>query len=185
MEWLNENSGVMVLILSLIIIALIGLSIWLLFNMRSKIAVQRLNFLGFYTVNKETRVSFAEITIGNKSLNDVGLTEIGIQNGNVNFPFTDVYRKQQSISDEGRIVLQQRSSISFELSCEELQKLVIERNGRDIVSTLRVYAVDTTGTCYRGKIPAIRKLVLEMLAQEEEEGTEPAPNTGAADTENK
>ena len=75
MEWLNENSGIIVLIASIILVALIGVVVWLLLRLHSKIAVQRLNFLGFYSVDDSTRRRYAGLTIGNKSLNDVGITE--------------------------------------------------------------------------------------------------------------
>ena len=166
MEWLNENTGLLVLILSIIIIALIALSLWLMFNLRSKIAVQKLNFLGFYSVNKETRKRYAELTIGNKSLNDVALDELGIQNGKVNFPLTDIYKTQKELQPDVRIVLEQRNAINFELDCDELRKLVLEQNGKKIVKTLKIYAVDSTGTVYRGRIPAIKKLIRELLAEE-------------------
>lgn len=165
MEWLNENSGLLILVLSIIIIALIGISIWLLFNLRNKIAVQKLKFTGFYSLNKDTKRRYAGLTIGNKSLNDVGLDELGIQNGKVNIPLTEVYKNQEAMQHDARIVLEQRNAIKFELSCKELLQIVLEKNGTKRVKTLRLYAVDSTGTVYRGKIPAVKKLVRELLAE--------------------
>ncbi len=168
MEWLNQNSGIIILIASVILIFMVGLTIWLLVRLHNKLAVQKLNFLGFYSMDEETRQRFAGMTIGNKSLNDVGIGELGVQNGKVNFPLTEKYKRDKNMKSDARIVLEQRSSITFSLSCEELRTLVTEIKGKNVVKTLRLYAVDLTGTLYRGKIPAVKKLLKEILAAEKQ-----------------
>lgn len=166
MDWLNENSGVVALISAIILIALIGVTVYLLLRLHSKIAVQRLKFLGFYSIDKDTRKRYAGVTIGNRSLNDVGIEDLGIQNGKVNFSLTEKYKNDKCMQSDARIVVEQRSSLSFELSCGELRELVIENNGKKILGCLRVYAVDLAGTLYRGRIPAVRKLLKELLVAE-------------------
>ena len=166
MEWLNENSGVLVLVFSVIAIAMIVVCICFLLSIHSKIITQKLKFKGFYSVNRGTKKRYAELIIGNKSINDIGLAELGIQNGKVNYPLTDEYRSQKSLQKDTMITLEQRNSLSFELTCEQLRQLVLEKNGKKILKTLRIYAVDMTGTLYRGKISAVRKLMRELLASE-------------------
>lgn len=166
MEWLNSNAGILVVVFSVIILALAALCTYLLFSLRNKIIIQKLNFTGLYSVDKDSRQQYASLTIGNKSLNDLSITEIGVQNGKVNIELTSICKKQNEISKEARIVVEQRSAISFKLSCNDLSKLVINRNGKDILKKLQLYAVDITGTVYRGKIPAIKKLIREMLTAE-------------------
>lgn len=166
MEWLNENSGVLVLVFSVIAIALIVVCICVLLSIHGKIITQKLKFRGFYSVNRDTKKRYAELIIGNKSINDIGLDELGIQNGKVNYPLTDEYRSQKSLQKDAAITLEQRNSLSFELTCEQLRQLVLEKNGKKILKTLNLYAVDTTGTLYRGKISAVRKLMREMLTAE-------------------
>lgn len=163
MEWLNEHSGLIALVSAVILICLIGVVVWLLLRLHGKIAVQRLNFLGFYSVERETGRRYAGITIGNKSLNDVGLDELGVQNGKVNFPLTEKFKRDKGMPDDARVVVEQRSSVSFDISYDELKSLAVRKNGKSLVHTLRVYAVDLTGTLYRGKIPAVKKLLKEIL----------------------
>ena len=166
MEWLNANNGIITVVFSILILILAGICIWILIGLRNKIAVQKLSFTGFYSINKDSRQCYAGLTIGNKSLNDLGLCELGIQNGNINFPLTDLYKKEKSMKDDARIVIEQRSAIAFNLSCDELKKLVVEVNGKTFLKTLRLYAVDLTGTVYRGKIPAVKKLLVSLLNEE-------------------
>ncbi len=163
MEWLNKNAGVVILIAAVLIVLLVALSIFLLLNLRNKIAVQRLKFLGFYSTDPETRQKFAKITIGNRSLNEVGISELGIKNGKVNFNLTPGYKEQKQLKEDTRIVIEQRSAINFTVSADELKKTLIDgKNGKKQLKTLRVYAVDLTGALYQGKVPAVKKLLGEL-----------------------
>ena len=167
MNWVNENSGVIVLIMSIVIIAMTAVVLWLLFYLKSKIAVQKLTFLGFYSIQLDERNSYAQFTVGNKSLNDVGIAEFGIRNGKVNFNITSLYREKAGIGRDAKIVIEQRGSVSFQLTAEELKKaIVIGQNGKPAVKTLRLYAVDLTGTLHQGTVHGVRKLLKELNAQE-------------------
>lgn len=166
MEWLNEYSGILIVVFSVIIIILVILSTLLLFNLRNKIAVQRLKFLGSYSMNKETGEPYAGLTIGNRSLNDLGLSELGIQNGKIKFPLTELFRQTKHLTDDALIVVEQRSAISFDIASNELRKLVIDVHGKKVIKSLRIYAIDLTGTLYRKKIPAVKKLLSEILKEE-------------------
>lgn len=164
MDWLNEHAGLLVLITAVIIIAMVALAIVILYGIRRKIAVQRLNFLGFYSTNTETREHYANLTIGNRSLNDVGIAELGIRNGKVNFPLIDLYKQKKNFRPT-RVVIEQRSSISFSLTAEELRRVLIDgEEGKKILKKLSIYAVDLTGIMYRGKVSAVRKLLAELVA---------------------
>lgn len=165
MEWLNEHAGLLVLITAVVIIAMVAVALVALFEIRRKIAVQRLNFLGFYSTNTETREHYANLTIGNRSLNDVGIAELGLRNGKVNFPLIDLYKKKKELSADARVVIEQRSSISFSLTAFELKRVLIDgKDGKKILKKLSLYAVDLTGNLYRGKVSAVRKLLAELLA---------------------
>lgn len=166
MEWLNEHSGLLVLICSIVIIAILALVICLLLSLRNKLAVQKLKFTGLYSLDGESRQCYGNLIIGNKSLSDVSLRELGIQNGKVNIPLTAYYKKVKNLMDDAYIVVEQRGAITFDLPIEELRKLVLEMNGKKVLHGLKLYAVDMIGTVYKGKIPTVKKLVSEMLAAE-------------------
>ena len=167
MNWVNENAGVVALVTAIIVIALLAVTVAMLFFLKSRIAVQRLNFLGFYSRSVDTRKNHAELTFGNRSLNDVGIAELGVSNGKINFDLTQRYREQSGLSFEARIVVEQRSSLHLRLSEEEVRRLCVELpDGKKKVGCLRAYAVDLTGNLYRGRICAVRKLLKELLAEE-------------------
>lgn len=164
MEDLNKYAGLIALIAVVVTIVLSGLTIFLIISLRNKIAVQRLKFLGFYSTDADTRETFAEFTVGNRSLNEVGISELGIKNGKVNFNMTKRYKRERNMKPDTRIVIEQRSSITFKVSAEDLMKVLVDgKNGKQVLKTLRVYAVDLTGTLYQGKVPAVKKLLNELL----------------------
>lgn len=178
--WLNENAGVVVLIAAIIVIVMLGVAVWLLFFLKNRIAVQRLNFLGFYSTSMETKKRYADFTIGNKSLNDIGIAEIGLKNGGISFRLTELYREKNSLSPEARIVIEQRSSIRLRLTAEELKRTAI-RDGKaqKTVRGLRLYAVDLTGNLYSGRVRAVRRLLKELLTEERAEERAEAEKTAA------
>lgn len=165
MDWLNENSGLVVLFAAIVLVILSGVTIALVKSLRDKIAVQKLNFLGIYSVDAETRESYASLTVGNKSINEIGITELGLKNGKVNFDLTDLYKAQKGLSADARIVVEQRSAINFSLNAAELLTVLVDgKNGKKVLKNLRLYAVDLTGTLYQGKVPAVKKLLAELAA---------------------
>ena len=166
MEWLNKGVGLIVVISSIVIVLLIAVVLAMLLILHNKIAVQRLNFLGFYAVDAETHKRCAECTIGNRSLNEVALNEIGIKNGKVSFNLTDIYRQKNNLTSETRVVIEQRSSLRFSLTEKELLGLLVDGKKGKELKTLRLYAVDLTGNLYRGKIKPVHRLLSELLAAE-------------------
>ena len=175
MNWLNENAGVLVLVLSVIIIAMLALSVWLLFYLKNRIAVQKLSFLGFYSASMDTGKRYADFTVGNKTLQTVGISEIGLKNGKVAFNLTELYREKASLPPDAKLVVGQRSSVTMRLTVDELKRIALSKEGKLVVGTLRMYVVDFAGNLYQGKVRAVRKLLLELLAED----AKSAPKQGA------
>ncbi|MDE7158118.1 MAG: hypothetical protein K2N74_00935 [Clostridiales bacterium] len=165
MEWLNEHSGLLVLISAIILVVLVALAIFLMIDLRNRIAVQKLKFLGLSSVDFDTRERYAEITVGNKSLNEVGLAEFGISNGIVNYDLTPLYKEKNGLPTDTRVVVEQRSAITFRLTAEELKKTLLDGEKKQL-KKLRVYAIDLTGNRYRGTLAAVKKLLATVLAEE-------------------
>lgn len=163
MEGLNENAGLVVLIASIVMIAILCIIVWLLVETRKKIAVQRLKFIGQFSADPDTRKMVANITVSNRSLNDITITELGLRNGKVNFNYTEVYKKQSKLSKDARVVVGQRDAIRFTLSAEELVKVLIQNtNGKIVLKKISIYAMDSTGIAYIGKASDVKKLLSEL-----------------------
>lgn len=167
MNWVNENAGVIILVAAIVIIAMLGLSVWLLFYLKSRIAVQRLSFLGFYSTSVDTGKRYADFTVGNKSLQTVGVSEIGLKNGKIAFNLTELYREKAGLPSDAKLVVGQRNSVTLRLTVDELKKVCVVKDGKRLVHTLRMYVVDFSGTLYQGKVSAVRKLLKELLLEEE------------------
>ena len=163
MEKLNANAGLIILIVGVILLVLLGIVIWLLIETKKKLAVQRLKFIGQFSADPDTRKMVANITISNRSLSDVTITELGLRNGNVNFNYTDVYKKQYKLGKDARVVVGQRDAIRFTLSAEDLVKTLIQSTGGKVVlKKISVYAMDSTGIPYVGTVKDVKKLLSEL-----------------------
>lgn len=163
MNWVNENAGVLVLVVLVIAIVAFSVVIAVLFNLRSSIAVQRLKLMGFYSKDAESRENYAVFTIGNKSLNDVGVAQLGLKNGRVNFDLTSFYKAQMEMNPSTRIVIEQRSAISFRMPEEDLAVVLIDTPRGKKLSSLKLYVVDLTGNVYHGRVRTVRHLLKEHI----------------------
>ena len=162
--WLNDNAGILVLILGIVTIALVGVVLWLVFSLRSRFAVQRLKFVGLYATDVHTREAYASLTVGNRSVSEIAIKEIGIKNGGIAFDLTALYRAKEGMDERTRIVIEQRHSIDFSLSVEELKGILVDGKKGKELKTLRLYALDLMGNLYQGKIGAVRKLLADSMA---------------------
>ena len=147
--WLNDNAGILVLIIGIVAIALLGVILFLVFSLRSRFAVQRLRFVGLYATDVGTRRAYASLTVGNRSVSEIAVKEIGIKNGGVAFDLTALYRKKAGLDERARIVIEQRHSIDFTLTVEELSGVLIDGEKGKRLKTLRLYALDLMGNLYR------------------------------------
>ena len=160
--WLNENAGVVVLILGILAVAMLAVALWLLFSLNSRFAAQRLKFTGFSAMDVNTRAVYAALTVGNRSVSEIALKEIGIKNGNVAFDLTALYKRKTGMGERAYIVIEQRRSIGFRLEQEELGMLFPEAGQGGRLKTLRLYALDLTGNVYEGRIPAVKKMLASL-----------------------
>ena len=163
MDKLNANAGLIILIIGVVLLVVLCVIVWLLIETRKKLAVQRLKFIGQFSADPNTRKMVANITISNRSLSDITITELGLRNGNVNFNYTDVYKKQYKLGKDARVVVGQRDAIRFTLSAEDLVKTLIQsNNGKIVLKNISVYAMDSTGIPYVGTVKDVKKLLSEL-----------------------
>ncbi len=173
--WLNENAGIVVLIFGILTIVLLAVMLWLVFTLRNRFAVQRLKFVGLYATDVETRTDYAALTVGNRSVSEIAIKELGIKNGGVAFNLTALYKRKEGLDEKARIVIEQRRSIGFCLEREELWALLTDGKKGKELKTLRLYAIDLTGNVYQGRIPAVKKLLAGILAAEKNAARNGAP----------
>ena len=161
--WLNENAGVIAFVVGIVAIVLLGIALWILFALRSQFCVQMLKFTALYATDRVSRERYASLTIGNRSVREVAVKEIGIKNGGVAFDLTALYRSKKGLAEQAHIVIEQRASIDVSLSVDELMSLLPEDGKGGRLGTLRLYAIDLMGNVYQGRIGSVRKLLSDVL----------------------
>ncbi len=171
--WMNENAGLLVLILGAALIALTIVVLCIVLSLRNCFTTQRLKFAGLYAMDVNTRQAYAALTVGNRSVSEIVIKEIGIKNGRVAFDLTPLYRTKHRMDGRARIVVEPRHSVDFTLSVQELSGVLVE--GRKGGAKLRLYAVDLVGNLYQGRIRAVEKLLADSLAGKVPAPASPAP----------
>ncbi|MBE7086715.1 MAG: hypothetical protein E7369_00260 [Clostridiales bacterium] len=167
MAFLNENAGVVTLIIGIFVVAGLVATLYFLLDMRRKLAVQKVKFLGLNGVDYEGRKVFAKIVVGNKSVNDVSLVELGVKNGKVSFNLTPLYNSKKGVAIGEKIVMEQRSVVTLRLEEAELKKLfVLNKKGVKVVGQIRAYAIDSTGNLFKGRLFEVERLVKSLIKQE-------------------
>ena len=178
--WLNENAGIVILIFGILTVVMLAVMLWLVLTLRNRFAVQRLKYVGLYATDVEARTDYASLTVGNRSVSEIALKELGVKNGRVAFDLTSLYKRKEGLDAKARIVIEQRRSIGFRLEREELWALLIDGKRGKELKTLRLYAIDLTGNVYEGRIPAVKKLLAGMMASEKNAGHAAAPQNAPA-----
>ena len=104
-------------------------------------------------------------------MREIAVKEIGIKNGDVAFDLTALYRYKTGLDERAHIVIEQRYSIDFSLSVDELKSLLTDEKGGRL-GTLRLYAVDLMGNFYQGRIAPVRKLLADTIRLHNTIGTQ-------------
>lgn len=183
MDWFNENAGIMTLILLIVSVIAFVFIIIVTMTLKNSIAVQRLKMVGFYSKDVASRENYAEFTVGNRSLNDVSIKEIGIKNGKINLDFTALYMQKAGLNPGARIVIDQRSSLTFRMTEEELATVYLDTPKGKKLHRLRLYIVDLPGNVYYGNMHAVRKLLVDRDKRLEAESAASAKAKPAQKTE--
>ena len=155
----------LVIILVVAALAVVGsaVAICFLVNLRNKMVVQRLKFVGLYSQDKDTRENYAEFVIGNRSLNEVGISQIGLKNGSITFDLTAAYKNKAGLRPDERLLVEQRGSLKYTMSEKELAEILIDGKKGKMLGSLKLYCIDFTGTLYEGKVRNVKKLAQKVL----------------------
>ncbi len=160
MEWMNENSGLLVVIVGAVLLLFVIVLLLQLWSLNRKIISQRLNFLGMYSKQAENNQTYVKLVIGNRALADFGFTEIGLRCGKSTVNLTNVYRSKQGIPAEMRLSIEQKNAIELSLSEQEMKSYVLP-NGKKCTS-FSLYIVDTVGKIYMKKMANIKRFAKEI-----------------------
>ena len=160
---LSEVLLVIILIVAALVLVAVCADIAFTMSIRSRLSTQKLKFLGFYEQDPATRESYAEFVIGNKALNEVGISKLGLKNGSVTFDLTALYKKRAGLRADDKLIIEQRSSLRFRLSESELATVLVDGKKGKLLGALKIYCVDLTGTYYEGKLKGVKKLAQKIL----------------------
>lgn len=109
-------------------------------------------------VNIHTGKKTYAVIVSNKSMNDAGITAVGVVSGLKYFDFKDTYREMNEVSGD-TLVIMPRSPIKLVLETEDLERLIFSnlKNGKFL--PVKIYVIDSTGTIFLQRAKNFHKIL--------------------------
>ena len=153
MEQINQY---LPLVIAVGVIVVIALMIVIALGQRKlfkNIISNKFSMTDIEEVNIHTGKKTYAVIVSNKSMNDAGITAVGVVSGLKYFDFKDTYREMNEVSGD-TLVIMPRSPIKLVLETEDLERLIFSnlKNGKFL--PVKTYVIDSTGTIFlqRAKI---------------------------------
>ena len=154
MEWLKENQALVMVILFLAVIALAVVVLVLCNKIYKNFYVKKFSFTDL--LEETDGADTITLIIGNKSLNDVTVSALGMSNGLSSFDYIREYRRQANIQEGGKVVIPSRSTVSLRIDRKDVESAVM----KDFAlppKKLSAYVIDAYGGLCKGKVRVISK----------------------------
>ncbi len=161
LEFLNDNIGLVTLVLGLIIILILVRLIMQSNSLTKNLVTKKFSFENVYETDKETGIKKFVLIIANKTLNDTSITDVGFMLDNQTFSYNAEFRAQNDFVSGDKAVVTQRSSLSLSVTVEELEIALFKYKRSAKIKKLRAYVVDSSGFMLSAPVRRIQKIVRE------------------------
>ena len=158
MEQINQY---LPLVIAVSVIVVIALMIVIALGQRKlfkNIISNKFSMTDIEEVNIHTGKKTYAVIVSNKSMNDAGITAVGVVSGLKYFDFKDTYREMNEVSGD-TLVIMPRSPIKLVLETEDLERLIFSnlKNGKFL--PVKTYVIDSTGTIFLQRAKNFHKIL--------------------------
>ncbi len=158
MEQINQY---LPLVIAVGVIVVIALMIVIALGQRKlfkNIISNKFSMTDIEEVNIHTGKKTYAVIVSNKSMNDAGITAVGVVSGLKYFDFKDTYREMNEVSGD-TLVIMPRSPIKLVLETEDLERLIFSnlKNGKFL--PVKIYVIDSTGTIFLQRAKNFHKIL--------------------------
>lgn len=158
MEQINQY---LPLVIAVGVIVVIALMIVIALGQRKlfkNIISNKFSMTDIEEVNIHTGKKTYAVIVSNKSMNDAGITAVGVVSGLKYFDFKDTYREMNEVSGD-TLVIMPRSPIKLVLETEDLERLIFSnlKNGKFL--PVKTYVIDSTGTIFLQRAKNFHKIL--------------------------
>ena len=160
-EFLNENIGLFLLLLGIVIIVfLVRLAIQS--NALTKsLVTKKFSFENLYETDKQSGENEFTLIIANKTLNDTSITDVGFMLWGQTFSYVNEFRAQNGFVSGDKATVSQRSSLRLTVSVVDLESMLFMHKRSAKIKKLRAYVVDSSGFMVSAPIKRIQKIIRE------------------------
>jgi hypothetical protein len=157
MDFLKDNAPIITVILFVVVAAI--LIVLLIINQKiyRSFGSKRFAFNDLKENGIDNTQKWFSLIALNKSLNDATITAIGICYQGQYFDCRRVYKEQNNISADGKIVIMQRTFIKLQLAIGEIEKAVFSAVTKRRIRGVKAYLIDGFGNMFKAKAKTITK----------------------------
>lgn len=160
-EFLNQNIGLVVLLLGLIVIAILVRLAFQSNALTKSLVTKKFSFENLYETDKETGAKRFTLLIANKTLNDTSITDVGFMLHGQTFSYINEFREQNGFVSGDKATVSQRSSLKLCVSIVDFETALFKHKRHAKISKLRAYVVDSSGFMVTASIKRIQKITRE------------------------
>ncbi|MDD4003393.1 MAG: hypothetical protein PHE12_04275 [Clostridia bacterium] len=180
MDFINDNAPIITVVL--FVITAVILIVLLIINQKiyKSFGSKRFAFNDLKENGIDNAQKWFSVIALNKSLNDATITAIGICYQGQYFDCRRIFKEQNNISEDGKIVIMQRTFIKLQLAIDDIEKAVFSTVTKRRIMGVKAYLIDGFGNMFKAKAKTItktlnssyKKLLDQKAKQQKEQRTE-------------
>ncbi len=158
MEQLNQYLPLVIAVGLAVVIVLTAIIAAGLNRLFKNIVSNKFAMADFEEVNIHTGEKTYAVIVSNKSMNDAGITAMGLVSGLKYFDFKETYKAANDVSGETLIVMP-RTPVKLVLCPEEVEKLVFSNLDSGKFLPIKTYVIDSTGNIFLQRAKNLQKIL--------------------------
>ncbi len=158
MEQLNQYLPLIITIALCVVIVLTAIIAAGLNKLFKNIVSNKFAMADIEEVNIHTGKKTYAVIVSNKSMNDAGITSVGLVSGLKYFDFKETYKAENNVTGDTLIVMP-RTPVKLVLCPQEVEKLVFSNLNQGKFLPVKTYVIDSTGNIFLQRAKNLQKIL--------------------------
>lgn len=161
MEFLNDNIGIITLVLGLAVLIILVRLVMQSNSLTKNLITKKFSFENLCETDKDSGEKNFVLIIANKTLNDTSITDVGFMLDGQTFSYNAEFRAQNGFTSGDKAVISQRSSIKLCVKLEDFETAIFKFKRSAKIKKLRAYVVDSSGFMTSAPVKRVQRVVKE------------------------
>lgn len=157
MEFIKENAGIITVVLFALTLILLVVLLIINGKIYKSFGSKKFKFNDMKENGLNSAEKWFSVIVSNKSLNDATITAIGVCYRGQYIDCKDIFKAQNNISQEGKIVVMQRTFIKLLLGIDDIQNTLFPLVTKRRIYSVKAYIIDSFGNMFKAKAKVMTK----------------------------